>query len=136
MFLLILDHGIEDWDVKKGLDLAGWIRLLSKRKALDYLDKCDIYNKTSKNKQYNLEAIFQKPSNENVEKKAIARTILNKIPDGIEKVKPPRYKLVLKMFFYDEKSADEIAIILKTSKDNVFRIKSLALKKLKKIIGY
>jgi len=132
----LLDHGLEEWDHKKGLNLTGWIRLFSKRRALDYLEKCDIYNQTIPKNQLTLETIFQKPSNENTEKKAIARIILKKIPKGINKVKPPRYQLILKLSLFDEKQADEIAKIIGTSTTNVYRMKSLALEQLRKIVGY
>jgi len=136
VFIDLLDHGLEDWDHTKGLNLTGWIRLISKRKALDYLEKCDIYNQTSIDLKFSLETIFQKPSNENTEEKAIARVILNNIPDGITKVTPPRYQLVLKLFIYHGQSIEKIAKTLGTSKENASRMKSLALKQLKTIVGY
>lgn len=119
------------YDKDAGLNLAGWIRMITVRIVLNNLKKKGFHSLGWREKQIeyddSLSGLFSQKRNLDAEER------LCQLKKAMEEL-PSRDRLVLKLFYFHELSMPEIASYVHRSVANTYTIKSRALVRLKKLI--
>ncbi|MCP4106299.1 MAG: sigma-70 family RNA polymerase sigma factor [Desulfobacteraceae bacterium] len=123
---------LRQYNRKHGLRLEGWIRLIAARTILSHLrKKKELLD--DEDFRIPIEDFDNEFGGKSEDRRLDARQKLLKTVEAVENLSPP-YDLVLKLDWFHWRSPEEISEILGRPVDDIYVLKSRAVKQLKKIL--